>query len=213
MADFEVSPVYSQTMKKVEEEPASAELFNVRFQDFLNNDAFLKQELDGLELVDSKVAVTDIKGHFTADKLDGVLDEIYTKASATEGRLDNKIGSLDTLQTVKKNNVVAAVNECFIKVNEVGENALTQRIYTAIICTTWVGTTAPFTQEITVDGIKGTAVPIVDTVLSTDIATALLQEKAWGHVSRITTSEDKIKVYCNKNKPVTAIPIQLKVVG
>lgn len=166
-----------------------------------------------LKISDTKVNVTDTNNHFTATKLDGVLEEIYTKATTIEGRLDNKIGSLSSLQTTNKNNVVAAVNECFTKVNEVGVNALTQRTYTTTIGTTWVGAAAPFTQEITVAGLKGTDAPIVDTILSTDTTTALLQEKAWGYVSRITTLENKIKVYCNKNKPVTAIQIQLKVVG
>lgn len=89
---------------------------------------------------------------------------------------------------------------------------LTQ-LYTVTINTTnWVGTSAPYTQEITINGILETDTPIIDVVLSSMPSTALLQERAWNCVSRIVTSTNKITIYCNKKKPTVAIPIQIKVV-
>lgn len=84
--------------------------------------------------------------------------------------------------------------------------------YTATITTTWIGSTAPFTQDISIPGILATDNPIVDVGLSTTLATALLQEKEWGYISKITTGTDKITVTCNKKKPTVAIPIRVKVV-
>lgn len=83
--------------------------------------------IDGHSHTADKVNVTDTNNHFTATKLDGVLEEIYTKATTTEGRLDNKIGSLSSLQTTNKNNVVAAVNECFTNANN-GKSAIAAAI-------------------------------------------------------------------------------------
>lgn len=96
---------------------------------------------------------------------------------------------------------------------EIGGNGSTATAtYTATITTTWAGTAAPYTQDITVNGILSSDNPIVDAVLSATLATAQAQEKAWGYVSKITTSTNTITVVCNKTKPTTAIPIQLKVV-
>lgn len=86
------------------------------------------------------------------------------------------------------------------------------KTYTTTISTTWTGSNAPYTQTIAVSGILATDNPVVDCVLSAATATALLQEKAWNCISRITTAANSITVTCNKKKPVTAIPIQLKVV-
>lgn len=84
--------------------------------------------------------------------------------------------------------------------------------YTATISTSWSGSSAPYIQTVTVNGILSTDNPIVDVVLSSTLETAKGQEKAWACVSRIVTSANTLTVYCNTKKPTTAIPIQLKVV-
>jgi len=88
----------------------------------------------------------------------------------------------------------------------------TTAIYTATITTTWTGSAAPYTQDITLTGILATDTPVIDVLLSDTLATAQAQEKAWNYVSRIKTSANKISVICNKTKPTTEIPIQIKVV-
>lgn len=84
--------------------------------------------------------------------------------------------------------------------------------YTATIGTTWTGTSAPYTQTVSVAGITNTDTPIVDVVLSSNTETALAQLEAWGCVSKIETATNSITVTCLEDKPETSIPIVLKVV-
>ena len=84
--------------------------------------------------------------------------------------------------------------------------------YLATISTTWTGSSAPYTQTVTVNGITSNDTPIVDVVLNSNTNTALNQLEAWGCVSKITTGTNQITVTCLEDKPITAIPIQLKVV-
>lgn len=81
---------------------------------------------------------------------------------------------------------------------------------TATITTTWTGTSAPYTQDITVSGITASDTPIVDIVLSSTAATALTELNEWNKVSRIVTGAGKITVYCYAQKPTVAMNIQLK---
>ncbi len=98
-----------------------------------------------------------------------------------------------------------------IKINAAQNNS-SVTTYTTTITTTWTGTTAPYTQSISIPGISASDTPIVDAVLSSTLATAQAEESAWNCVSKIVTDANKIVVTCNKKKPTTAIPIQLKVV-
>lgn len=84
--------------------------------------------------------------------------------------------------------------------------------YTATISTTWSGTSAPYTQAVTVTGMLAADKPFIAPVLSTTVATALLQKEAWNQVGKIDTAANKITVTCYEEKPTIAIPIQLMVV-
>ena len=83
-------------------------------------------------------------------------------------------------------------------------------VKTATITTTWVGTVAPYTQEITVTGITANDEPSFGVVYSVDNATAILEKTAWNLIGKIETGAGKITVTCFEEKPVTAIPIQIK---
>lgn len=92
------------------------------------------------------------------------------------------------------------------------EVTITKTIQAVLSGTSWVGSAAPYTQTITVDGILSTDNPIVDVILSDLLGTAILEEKAWGNISKIVTHDGSITAICNKKKPVTGVKIQLKVV-
>lgn len=92
------------------------------------------------------------------------------------------------------------------------DSAATATTYTATLTTTWTGSSAPYTQTVTITGITSSDTPIVDVILSSTTSTALSQLEAWGCVSKIETATDSITVTCLEDKPITAIPIQLKVV-
>lgn len=95
---------------------------------------------------------------------------------------------------------------------EPGANKTTIAVYTATLTTTWEGTSAPYTQDIAVVGITSSDTPIISPVYSTDNATAILQKEAWNMIGKATTSTNTITFTCFEEKPVTAIPIQIKVV-
>lgn len=82
--------------------------------------------------------------------------------------------------------------------------------YTATVASSWTkGSSNEYTQEISVSGILETDAPTIDLILSDNVETAKSQIEAWSYVSRITTSNGKIKIYCYDESPDTQIPIQI----
>lgn len=84
-------------------------------------------------------------------------------------------------------------------------------VYTATISTSWSGSAAPYSQTITVSGLRATDVPIVDFVNSGTYATDQAREEAWGQVYRIVPADNAITVYAHA-ATTTACPIQLVVI-
>lgn len=82
-------------------------------------------------------------------------------------------------------------------------------VKTATITTTWVGTTAPYTQDITINGFTTDSTPIINPLYSETNATAILQKEAWNMIGKITASTDKITVVCFEEKPAIELTIQL----
>ena len=84
--------------------------------------------------------------------------------------------------------------------------------YTAAVTTTWVGASAPYTQDVTVTGILADDDPIINPVYSATNATAILEKAAWGNVGKVETTLNTITLTCFEEKPVTAFNLQLLVV-
>lgn len=82
---------------------------------------------------------------------------------------------------------------------------------TATITTTWTGSSAPYTQSVTVNGILATDTPHIMPVYSTTNSTAIAQKTAWTCVSKAVTAANTITFTCFEEKPTTAIPIQIEV--
>lgn len=75
----------------------------------------------------------------------------------------------------------------------------------------WAGTSAPFSQAITVSGILETDKPKVDIVVSSTYATAETEIEAWGYVYRIVTRQNGVTVYATE-KPEVSLNIQMEVI-
>lgn len=75
----------------------------------------------------------------------------------------------------------------------------------------WTGTTAPFSQAITVNGILSTDKPKADIVVSSTYATAETEIEAWGYVYRIVTRQNGVTAYATE-KPEVSLSIQMEVV-
>lgn len=87
--------------------------------------------------------------------------------------------------------------------------AATQKSYTVTIGTSWSRTSAPFTQNITVNGILATDEPIVDLITTTNNYNKEIEE--YGKIFKITTSANKITVYATE-KTTESLSCKLKVV-
>ena len=92
---------------------------------------------------------------------------------------------------------------------KIADNAVTQ-YYAATISTTWAGSTAPYTQDITISGILASDKPVIDVVADAAWTTAEAQLEAWALVYKIVAGAGKITVYASE-ATTTAIPIQLGV--
>lgn len=82
----------------------------------------------------------------------------------------------------------------------------------SLLSSGWNGSSAPYTQTVSVQGILATDTPIVDVVLDSTTSTAISQNNSWAFVSKIETSADSITATCLESKPEVDLPIQLKVV-
>lgn len=81
--------------------------------------------------------------------------------------------------------------------------------YTATIGTAWSGTTAPYTQTISVIGVRSTDTPIVDLVLNNNYTTASNEIDAWGSVYRIVTGANTLTVYAT-DKITISLNVQIR---
>ena len=90
----------------------------------------------------------------------------------------------------------------------------TKVTYTASITTTWSGSSAPYTQAVTVTGIDAddNNHTHITPVYSTTNATAILQKTAWNCISKAIVTDNTVTFTCFEDKPVTAIPIVIEVI-
>jgi len=69
----------------------------------------------------------------------------------------------------------------------------------------WTGTSAPYTQTVTVTGILASAPPpVIDVELSSTWSTALTEEEAWGLIKKITYADNSLTFYADE-KPTVAL--------
>lgn len=82
----------------------------------------------------------------------------------------------------------------------------------SLLSSGWNGSSAPYTQTVSVQGILATDTPIVDVVLDSNTSTAISQNNSWAFVSKIETTANSITATCLESKPEVDLQIQLKVV-
>ena len=69
----------------------------------------------------------------------------------------------------------------------------------------WTGTSAPYTQTVTVTGILASAPPpVIDVELSSTWSTALTEEEAWSLIKRVTYTDNSLTFYASA-KPTVAL--------
>lgn len=75
--------------------------------------------------------------------------------------------------------------------------------------TSWTGTEAPYTQTVSVPGVKDTDIPIVDIVLSATYSTAMEQLDSYAYLYKIVTANNQIVIYATEKTKV-GITLQMK---
>lgn len=88
------------------------------------------------------------------------------------------------------------------------------KIYTATCSANYSAASnggAPFTQNVSVPGIKATdEIGFVDVVTSTsDCVLANNQIKHFGYITRIDTADNMLQLRCDKKKPQIQLPIKI----
>lgn len=84
-------------------------------------------------------------------------------------------------------------------------------IKTSTITTAWLGSSAPYTQDVNVSDILDTDYPHISPVYSSNLSTAKSQKEAWSMVGQAVTRLGVITFTCFEEKPTVEVPIQIEV--
>lgn len=80
-----------------------------------------------------------------------------------------------------------------------------------LIAANWEGTSAPYTNEISIPGLLKTDVANIDLVSSDVWSTSLLEESEWGKIKKIISADDTITFYAAE-KPTISLNFQGEVI-
>ena len=192
-------------------DPSSGDLslVNNNNQEVKLNELSIEQSGNGEVVSDVQVSgrkVTIVKSNASHPSIATNTDS-SSNQSATYGSAVTMVDSV----TRDSNGHVTKVNTKTVTMPTLSGVATTA-LYQATIGTTWTGSAAPYTQTISVSGIKSSDTPIVDVNLAN--VTYSNKDKvieAYSSIYRITTNNNSITVYSDE-KTTTSVPIQLKVV-
>ena len=192
-------------------DPSSGDLslVNNNNQEVKLNELSIEQSGNGEVVSDVQVSgrkVTIVKSNASHPSIATNTDS-SSNQSATYGSAVTMVDSV----TRDSNGHVTKVNTKTVTMPTLSGVATTA-LYQATIGTTWTGSAAPYTQTISVSGIKSSDTPIVDVNLA-NVAYSNKDKviEAYSSIYRITTNNNSITVYSDE-KTTTSVPIQLKVV-
>lgn len=157
------------------------------------------------KLASGAVGTTNMAdGSVTADKL--------ASSAVTEGKISD--GAVTTDKIGASAITAAKINDGAVTGSKLGDNSVTagkigsnavSSIYSGTLAAaSWLGAAAPYTQDVTINGILATDEPIIDLVPSSTYATAMTEDEEWGYIYRAVTSADTITFYA-KEKPTGAL--------
>ncbi len=147
---------------------------------------------------------------YVDDGIAGVVAGSLPDGSVEDIKLSNTAGQIKARVTTNTTNIGTNTTNIGNNTTAIGTKA-TEATYTATVTATWTGSSAPYTQVITVTGMLATDNPIVDVDLNSTYATALLERDAYSKVEKILTATNSITVYADE-ATTQAYDIQLKVV-
>lgn len=152
----------------------------------------------------NNIGITQISG-MDSTNVQAALSELYSKrGDVQDGTITvSKLSGSFALPEGK------IANEA-VTAGKIADNAVS-RVFTATIYTTWTGSEAPYTQEVSVVGLTADDTPIIDVLPSSTYETAQQQIDAWSEIYRAVAGENKLTVY-STGATTVSIPIQIRVV-
>ena len=142
-----------------------------------------------------------LKATYDADN-DGVVDDA--------AKLGGQVPSYFATAAALSAHVGDTSNPHDVTAAQIG--AASTQTATATLSVAWAGSSAPYTQTVAVPWMLDTMRPEAEPEFSSTLATARLEKEAWACVDRIDSQNGSVLFTCFDNKPVTAIPIKIRVV-
>ena len=103
-----------------------------------------------------------------------------------------------------------AVSKKYVE-DYVKDQASSKTFTVALTLNDWVGSEAPYTQTIGLEGILATDCPHYGVVYSKDQATRLAEKEAFSFVDDLTTDDGSVVFTCFEEKPGVVLNIQMEV--
>ncbi len=108
------------------------------------------------------------------------------------------------------NHIEQGISECANAINNLEEVKIEETIFNATIPTSgWAGSSAPYTLQLTVNGVLATDKPIIDIVQTGNYSDDVQICDSWSAISRIVTRANGLTITADV-VPSIAIPIQVR---
>lgn len=72
----------------------------------------------------------------------------------------------------------------------------------------WTGSTAPYSYELSVNGVLSSDKPVIDVIMSGTYSTDTARNEAWQHIYRAVTAANTIVFYADE-QPSVDLPVQI----
>jgi len=169
--------------------------------DELSNDPVTTSK-NGLMLSSDKVKLDSLSNQVATTSSNGLMSSVDK----------TKLDSVTTdVATTSKNGLMSKEDKTKLDSLDPNGGGLTPTLLNATITTTWTGSLAPYTQNVTVTGLLSTDFPDVVPVYSASADTAVKENTAWNNISSIVAYDGYIKVSCFETQPITAINVKIRV--
>lgn len=156
----------------------------------------------------------DIVKETDLNRIEQGISDLYTGSALSEITEITEVKDTDTFSIfrvvdstlVQYKAKISAITKLLEKVF-----AKTQTFQTDVLSSNWNGSSAPYTVDLTLSGIKSTDNPIVDLIVDSTLPTAQSEVENWSYVYKILTNDNVIKLFATE-KPTVDLSLQLKVV-
>jgi len=145
------------------------------------------------------------------DVLVANLQASEANAAGSAAAASSSATSAATSATASGNSATAAAASAEAAAISAQQLAQFSVTYTATIGTTWVGSAAPFTQEVLIPGILATDNAMVGLLQSDTYATAKAQLQEYSKINRAVSSLGKVTFYAD-SPTSSAITVQIKAI-